>query len=313
MQQKPRRRSGYFYRTSRKILFLLRRGSIFRSRHAAGGTKLSDPNISTGIFTLITINSTFLFLLAYVLAFIVFNGATALASYAFDIPTIIYCSDISFLIKGIGWTADSVKVVYSAGPLASLLAGIILIVVYTLVAEENGFLRLLVLWMFAHSVVFFFGEIMMGSLFSRGFGFVLMYLYAKDTVMMVITVLSLIGIISLGFRFARLFVVSANIYFNDLPESSARKFLASQFLLPFIAGNILLFLIKLPAVSAYEIGLNATMIFLLIPVMIQGSHTEDLYFDEDPRNNRVYLVLMIITVAVLAGYRIILGAGLKLF
>lgn len=309
----PHRRSGYFYRTYRKISFLLRRGSFFRKGQAKKENGLKDRTIPRSLFTLVSINSTFLFLLAYILIFFLYNVATALAAFAFEIPTIIQYNDIAFLIKGVGWNSDSVKVVYSAGPLAALLAGIILIIVYNIVAEENGILRLLVLWMFAHSVVFFFGEIMMGSLFGRGFGYVLMYLYAKDTVMMVITVLCLIGIMALGFRFARLFVVSANIYFNELPAFYIRKFLAFQFILPFIAGNVVIYLVKLPGISPYEVTLNLTMVFLLIPVMIQSSRLEDFYFDEDPRRNRIYLILALITTGALIAFRIILGSGLKLF
>jgi hypothetical protein len=309
----PRRRSGYFYRTHRKISFLLRRGSLFRAGQGLKEGTLKDRTISKGAFTLIGINSTFLFLLAYILVFFLYNFATALAAYAFDIPTIIYYNDVAFLIKGVGWSADSVKVVYSAGPLAALLAGIILVIVYNIVAEENGILRLLVLWMFAHAVVFFFGEVMMGSLFGRGFGYVLMYLYAKDTVMMVITVLCLIGMATLGFRFARLFVVSANIYFNEMPTYYIRKFLAFQFIVPFVAGNIIICLVKLPGISLYEITLNLTMLFLLIPVMIEGSRLEDFYFDEDPRRIRIYFLLALITVMAMLAFRIVLGSGLKLF
>ncbi len=261
----------------------------------------------------ISINSVFFFLVAYILIFILYNFATALAAFAFNIPTVIYYNDLSFLIKGVGWSPDAVKVVYSAGPLAALLAGIILIILYNIVAEENGVLRLLVLWMFIHASVYFFGEIMLGALFSRGFGFVLMYLYAKDTVMMVITVLALIGMISLGFRFARLFTVSANIYFNELPSHYARRFLTYQFILPFLIGTVILTLVKLPGFSPYETGVNLTMVFLLIPMMIQGSRLEDFYFDEDPRQVRIYIPLVVAALTLLVLFRMVFGNGLKLF
>ncbi len=313
MTPESRKRSGYLYRTSRKLTFLLRRGSLFRGVTARNENQRKNHSISHGTFTLISVNSTFLFILAYILIFSLFNFATSMAAYAFDIPSIIYYNDIAFLIKGVGWTADSVKVVYSAGPLAALLSGIVLIILYSIVAEESGILRLLVLWMFTHAVVFFFGEIMMGSLFGRGFGYVMMYIYAKDTVMMVVTVLSLIGMIALGFRLARLYVVSANIYLNELPDFYIRKFLVSQFIVPFIAGNIILSLVKLPGISIYDITINLTMLFLLIPVIIQASRMEDFYFDEDPRRVRLYLSLVGITAVLLLAFRLLFGAGLKLF
>lgn len=314
MDNKPRRRRGYIYRTHRKISFLLRRGSLFRTPgKKTGRSRRNNHAVYNRSFIPISLNSLFLFLLAYVLVSLIYSLSTALAAIAFNIPTTVYLNEISFLIKGVGWTPDAVKIVYCAGPLVCLLAGAILIILYNITAEETGMLRLLVLWMFAHSMVFFFGEIMMGSLFNRDFGYVLMYLYAQDTVMMVVTVLALIGMISVGFSVARYFTISANIYFNELPAFYTRKFLGFQFLVPFLAGNFIIWLIKLPSLSLYDITLNLTMIFMLIPVMIRGKQLEDFYFDEDQRSIRLSYPIILVSIVVLILFRIMLAPGLKLF
>ena len=80
---------------------------------------------------------------------------------------------------------------YSTGPVLALISGVLLFLLYTHVSEESGILKLLVIWMLSHSIVFFFGDIVMGSLFTKGYGFVLMYMYATDTVKMVISVLGI--------------------------------------------------------------------------------------------------------------------------
>jgi hypothetical protein len=82
---------------------------------------------------------------------------------------------------------------------------------------------------------------------------------------------------------------------------------------PFIAGNVIIYLVKLPGTSLYDVTLNLTMIFLLIPVMIEGSRREDFYFDEDPRRPGIYFLWAAIALAAILAFRILLGAGLKLF
>lgn len=131
--------------------------------------------------------------------------------------------------------------------------------------------------------------------------------------MMVVTVLALIGMISVGFSVARYFTISANIYFNELPAFYTRKFLGFQFLVPFLAGNFIIWLIKLPSISLYDITLNLTMVFMLIPVMIRGKQLEDFYFDEDQRSIRLSYPIILISIIVLILFRIILSPGLKLF
>ena len=309
----PRRRSGYLYRTTRKINWILRRGSLFRTAKVRATGPRKDRTIPGSTFALIAINSTFFFLLAYVLVYLIYALSVAVAASAFSIPTIVEINDISFMIKGVGWSSDAVKVVYSAGPLVALVCGIILVILANITVEENSILRLLLIWMFAHTMVFFFGEVMMGSLFSRGFGYVMMYLSAKDTVMMVVTVFALVGIAAAGFRSAHLFATTGNSYFNELPKYYLRRFLVFQFLIPCLAGNVIIFLLKLPFISYYDTGLTFTMLILLIPVLIEASRMDNFFYDEDPKRIRLYPVWILIAAAVLVLFRIVLGNGLRLF
>ncbi len=120
------------YRLYRKLSFLARRGTLLRSsaRVTRGKMRRGKKHISPWSFFDITVNSTLLFLLAYVVVFFTANLATALVAHVFGIPTVLYYYNIDFIIKGVGWSADAVKVVYSAAPLAALIAAVILLIIY---------------------------------------------------------------------------------------------------------------------------------------------------------------------------------------
>ncbi|TSA27845.1 MAG: hypothetical protein D4R67_05355, partial [Bacteroidetes bacterium] len=232
---------------------------------------------------IIGLNSTVLFLIAYFLLFSLASIVTAISASAFDIPTEITSSQILFFIRSYDWTSDAVKTIFSTGPIMALLTGILLWILYTRVAEETGILKLLVVWMVAHCIVFFFGDMMMGALFSKGFGYVIMYLYFMDTGKMIITLFALVSMFTLGLVMTRQMLFTANTYMTVLPEKDSRKFVLVQYLIPFLAGNILIGLVKLPGITLFESFLNGSMIIFLIPIYIRAGMIQDLYFEEEEK------------------------------
>jgi len=260
---------------------------------------------------IISINSTVLFLIAYILVFSLISFITVLSASAFDISSEIQYNQILFYIRSYDWTSDAVKAIFSTGPILALLSGTLLWILYTKVAEETGILKLLVVWMTAQCVIFFFGDMMIGALFSKGFGYVIMYLYFMDTGKMIITLFALSAMFTLGLMMARQLLFTANTYFNVLPGDQARRFTLVQYLIPFVAGNIIIGLVKLPGISLYEIFLNFSIILLLIPVYIRAGMMQDLFFDEEVKETKIYWRSLGIAVVLLILFRIIFGVGIR--
>ena len=101
MARKDASGRGYFAGLSRKIIFLLKRGSLFQVRPVYDGSarayrKHSIPGSS---FLIITINSTFIYLLAYQLMNLFINFITFVTAYLLISPAILYYYDILFVIK----------------------------------------------------------------------------------------------------------------------------------------------------------------------------------------------------------------------
>jgi hypothetical protein len=296
---------GYFYRVKRKVTFLMRRGSFYPS------SRRKDIPERT-VFHKIFVNSLFAFLLAYVFVYLVFNLTILLSAAAFNIPTLLSYAEISYIVKGTGWTSDAVKIIFSSGPFIMLLLGTVMLFLYQYVSHETGILKLVVLWIYSLSIVQCLGEITVGSLLGEGFGYVLMYMYVNDTMVLVITVLALCGMVAAGVLSTRQYLVSANSYFNDLPHRLNRKFLVFQFLFPFVAGNIIIYLVKLPGITLYELFVNATMVFVLLPVIIRGGTMADFYFDEEPRQVKLVFPMILASIIVLILFRLVLNSGLRI-
>ncbi|MBN1198588.1 MAG: hypothetical protein JXA23_04480 [Bacteroidales bacterium] len=259
----------------------------------------------------ISVNSTVIFLIAYILIFSITSVVTALSASAFDITTEIRYNQILFFIRSYDWTSDAVKAIFSTGPILSLISGILLWILYSKVVEENGMLKLLVVWMLIVFIQCFFGDMMMGALFSKGFGYVIMYLYFMDTGKMIITLFALASMFTLGLLMTRQLLFTANTYLNVLPGDKARVFTLFQFLVPFITGNLIIDLIKLPGISVYEIFLNASTIALLIPVYIRAGMMQDLFFDEEKKEIGISWKTGAVALTLLLLFRIIFGVGIR--
>lgn len=260
----------------------------------------------------ISLNSTVLFLIAYILIFSLTSLVTALSAAAFNISTEVFYSEIFYFLRGFDWTSDAVKVVFSTGPILALLSAILLWILYTHVSQETGILKLLVVWMTIHGILFFFGDMMMGAIFSKGFGYVIMYLYFMDTGKMIITLFALTTMFTLGLLMGRQLLFTANTYLNVLPGNKARRFVLIQYLIPFLAGNVIIFLVKLPGVTTFDLFLNGSMIFFLSPVFIRAGMMQDLFFEEEEKEINIYWKALLIGLILLVLFRLIFGIGIRI-
>jgi len=309
MQNRHRTSGHRFYIAYRKIRFLAKRGSLLSFSKLPGAR---NTEIAHGTFNTISINSILLFLIAYLVIYVLNLFITGYTAILFNIPVLIYYYDVDYLIRGIDWTPDSVAGVFSSGPVAMFVLSLFLLILYKSVETETGILRLLLLWMIFHALTRFFGEILVGAIFSKGFGFVILYMFLMDTGKVVLTILGFVAMFTVGIIMARMSLYSANIYFNDLLRNYRNKFILCQFIIPFFIGNIVIIMVKIPQFNNFDAALNASMILFLIPILLRSITIEDFYFDEDPRTIKRNLILPIITVILFFVFRLVLGVGVRL-
>lgn len=262
-------------------------------------------------FFVITLNSLTYFVLSYLVIYVISQIITAWIATSFDYKTIIYYYKIYYNIESSDWTADSVKILFSIMPLTGLIFGTIFIIVYATFRDEIGKLKLFFLWGFVHGMVMFFGALLMGTLLNKDFGWVIAYMYYRDTGKMVFSIISIFALISIGSIISRSFLISGNSYFNKIDRKNKKYFLYSQVVFPGIIGSIILVLLKIPSSYYYvtsdevffEIMKLSTFIILLIPLITTFRTFHDTLFDEEPRRVNLKWKLMIITYLLIIAFR----------
>ncbi|MHC1774273.1 MAG: hypothetical protein AB9834_02550 [Lentimicrobium sp.] len=251
----------------------------------------------------ITANSTALYLLSYLFVFIFHQAFTVVAALIFNYQLKINYTEISFLVYKYSWTFDSVKIIYSAGPVFCLLLSIFMIVVAIKFREYDGLFKVFFQWGFVHSINLVLGTAVAGALLGEGFGHVLIWMYIPDTGKLIVTLGGLFGLAALGFTMTKLFLLSANSYYNKLETADRPAFLISQLFLPYIIGTIIIIAIRLPLTN-YEFLRILTPVILILPSFLNSSIYPVFFFDENPKTIKLSSSLVAAAIIVLVVYRV---------
>ncbi len=266
-----------------------------------------SSKISKDQFLVIVLNSTAYYILAYLLLYLLMQFITALVALHFDYQTIVYYYDLYYNIVTTAWTFDSVKILYSMPSLVSIFLGVVLFIFYRWVENENGSLKMLLLWMVFLGSVYFFGSLLIGSVLDKGFGYVIMYLYYLDTERMTMVFISLFGLLVTGTILTKPFMVSGNTYFNELNEHNRPAFMYGQVLLPFLLGTGIILLAKLPEIKAYEALILVCGILPVMPIMATYRSYNEMYFDLETRTISLTKIAIILAILLFAAFRIVLS------
>jgi hypothetical protein len=298
----------------RKIRFLLKRGNLvkFQSKSMQSDWKKYLGIIIKPDNLKIILNSTILFLLAYVIVFLVTNLTSSMSALTCDIQSVIFYYKIDYLISAKGWKIDDIKIVFSAGPFFSLILSFIVLVLYINVSQETWFIRLFLFWLFCHAFLHFFGEMLIGIMLTKGLGLAISYMLYSEYKKLLIILFSSSCLILAGFLITKIALFSGNVYFNMITRKNRSYFLLNQFLIPFLLGFGILVLVKTPKITEFDIEVNLAMLLLILPIVIRGLSMKDMYFDPDPRVIPFRWKLLLVTGFVILLFRVIFSAGFRI-
>lgn len=256
-------------------------------------------------FVKIVFNSTMLFVLAYLTLYIIGQGVTVWVSTTFEYDTILYYYKIYYNIKSHQWSADSVKILYSITPLTGLVLGTIALILFSKIKNSTGVFKTYLLWCFVSGMVMLFGSTLMGTLLNQGFGWVIAYLYYKDTGKMIFSIISIFALVTVGTSIARSFLISGNAYFNNITSNNRKTLLLSHVVIPSILGTAILCYFKIPPEYyftteeevIFEMLKLSTVFILIISIVFSFTSFTELFFDEEPRKVKfkwIYLIVLAI-------------------
>ena len=206
---------------------------------------------------------------------------------------IVYYYEVYFNISTEAWYHDSVKTIFSSGPLILFVIGIIFLIIYSNIREMSGNFKLFFLWGFLHGINMLFGALLVGTLFETGVGHVISWMYIMDTGRMLYSTISIFILVVAGMMSLRHFLISGNAYFNEVTGENRGFLLRAQVLIPFFAGNAIIFLVRQPHFMYYETFTNMVLIICLLPIFVASGTAHDLFFDEDERKPRLEWIALV--------------------
>jgi hypothetical protein len=263
-------------------------------------------------FAIIIFNSTTLYLLSYLSFFLLSQFITVIAASFFHYPVIVHYYEIYFNISPDAWYHDSVKTVFSSGPLFNFVVGISFLIIYSNIRERTGAFKVFFLWGFLHAVNMLFGAMLIGTLFETGLGYVVSWMYIMDTGKVLYSIISIFLMVLAGLLTTRQFLISGNTYYNEINRSNRTSFIISQVFLPYIIGNAVLILLRWPRFIFYDTFIGLTMIVCILPVLLTYRSYNELYFEEGEKRPLIGWLAFIILSGVILFFRGVLGIGLHI-
>lgn len=273
----------------------------------------NDRNKRTpGNFTIIALNSTAYFVISFIIMYLLGQFITAIVALQYDYKSIIYYNKLLWVIDSYDWTTESVKLLFSIAPLLSLMLGIIFLIIYIILYDDRSTIKQFFLWGFAHGMIWFFGALLAGTILDQGIGYVVMYMYFKDTGKLILSLFALSSLLLIAAFANKWFLFSGNSYFNQLNEHNRAFFTFSQVVVPMLAGTALLIGIKLPSITFYELFALLTSLAFMIPMMANFKSFNTFYFDEIPIEVKADKKAIITAVLMLVAFRIIFEFGIQI-
>jgi len=273
---------------------------------------IRNNRISIREFLIITTHSTLFFVAAYILVFAIMLFASAISGVFFDYSSIVYYYEVLWIVKPEEWFGDSVKMIYSSGPIISGILAVFATIIFTYIRTERGLGKLFLLWFFIHAYNAFFGSLLIGSLFGRGFGYAIIWSFISDTEKVIYSIISITALFLLGVFVTRSFLISANSYYPQLKKRYQQYFIWAQVILPFILGNIFIGILMFPEMLWYDMTVALCLGIAILPVAVGYRFHPSLYFEEDQIRPRFLPRPIIYALAFLLAYRLILEFGIKI-
>ncbi|OFY51534.1 MAG: hypothetical protein A2W85_01200 [Bacteroidetes bacterium GWF2_41_31] len=258
-------------------------------------------------FWIIAINSTASYVLAFLFVFYVNHFANILTSGSFGYEVSFDWNIIYYHVEPYEWTHDAVKLIFSAGPMLILLVGLISLIAFYSLVEEPARIKTFFMWLTLHALNYFFGGLLIGNIFKKGVGHVFNWMYFTDTTKMLVALVGFFGLLATAYFMSKPVAISANSYYNKLSEKNFPFFFTAQIIVPFVAGTLLYTLYFLPDLRFQERYSWMSLGVLLIIIFGRVNYMETLYFDEEDRYISLSKAIVITTLFVVIGLRLILS------
>ena len=282
---------------------------------------MSSQSKSKSFKYCITVNSLVYFLIAYYFVVFSYNLFSMVLAKAlgFDVELFYY----GFTHSGKAWTTSDTILVFFVGNALTLIVAILFERLYKKQRKYSKGIKMLFLWIYLISIIWFLGNIIVGAFFNFGIGAAVRAYRIPFFLRLLFAMISIYLLLFLGWKAQKHVRISANLYYPRLLRGDTLKFLFSQIALPSLLGIIIIMLLKIPHLAMYhfvDIYLLLTIVFFLGGLFYKyKSHGSMVFkaYDSDKlklkrRKCKIAYLPLIIAIIVLAAVRFGLMNGVNL-
>lgn len=265
----------------------------------------------------ILLNSSVFFILTFLLVYYIFQFTTIYTAKAFDIPSKLFTYRIDWPLYTYSYlyTRVALIVIFGTGPLISLIIAFIFYRLYIWARTKSGKIKLVFLWGGFHAFNLFFGSYISGVLTRTGFIYTSEWLFISnifDVEEIIFMIIAIVVLLIIGYFATKQFLYAAGSSSFIVPKYRT-LFIICQVVVPWLTGNITLFLSNVPKNPVELTLLYITSVLMVIPVLAGYNSTSLQQFSFPHVSDKLklgwtYLILLVVLMTLI---KIILKDGLS--
>jgi hypothetical protein len=264
------------------------------------------------------INSTMLFMLAYLVAWLTYQTAVIITSSFFHIDSVLFFFEVMFPVGNSSevWNSFNIILITVSGPITSIVAGTMYYVFLVRKGRVKGNTLMFFNWLIIHSYCMFFAAFVAGVITNQGFGYVANWLYMNVFFKILFSLIFLFFLSWISYRSAGHILETSNSVFRIKPKNRI-TFLVTQTVLPWFIGTLLLIAIKYPRftpqhenILVYDLIIIICVLFMVIPPFFNKHAQAHLVVEKERKQTRINKRYILIAVMAILIFRVGLAGGI---
>ncbi|MCB2376893.1 hypothetical protein LGH70_04830 [Hymenobacter sp. BT635] len=260
--------------------------------------------------TLTALNSTILYVLAYLLVNGLHQFSTVAMAQRLSIPGVWRLSAIRFRISDPEWWRSAVLAVYGVGPAVCAVVGVgAALWFWKRERGKRGLRKLLLVWVAFHACNHVLGAMVGDTFTESGFWYVPSWLFLAGNIPNILVAV-LCGLLQMvaGY-FAAVGFLQTHDSITLMQYQHRRTLIGATILVPWVAGSGVLALLKLPDLSPNEQLHFLTMGLLLLPLALACSNELFEFTVKAPQKTQLASGWLALLLLLALGWWLALGGG----
>ena len=267
------------------------------------------------------VNSTLMFMLAYLVAWLTHQFAVIVAAAFFHIDSVLFYYEVMFPCGVLSrlWTVSNIILITLTGPIVSLITGMLYLEFVIRRKRARGNMLMFFNWLVIHSFCMFFAAFVAGAITWRGFGYAINWSNLPIFVRIMVSAIFLFLLSFFGYYGTR-FILETTNSIDRIRTKNRKIFLLNQTLLPWAFGTALLAGIKYTSLKpqhnnilAYDLIIIFGVLFMIVPQFFNKRVRPNLN-ENKMKHTRTEISILAVAITVLSFlvFRFVLDYGLHI-